>query len=71
MPATRKVTKVTMELPDDLLRDAQEATGEGLTETVRRGLKLVAAGKAYRNLRRLRGKLKFSIDVDDLRRDRR
>ena len=68
MPATRKVT---MELPDGLLKEAQEANGEGLTETVRRGLRLVAAGKAYRHLRQLRGKVKFSIDLDDLRRDRR
>lgn len=60
-----------MELPDDLLREAQQATGEGLTETVRRGLRLVAAGKAYRELRRLRGKVRFSIDLDALREDRR
>ncbi len=67
MPPTRKVT---MEIPEDLLRAAQEATGQGLTETVRRGLRLVAAGKAYRDLRRLRGRVKFSINVDELRRDR-
>jgi hypothetical protein len=60
-----------MELPDDLLRDAQEATGEGLTETVRWGLRLVAAGKAYRDLRRLRGKIAFSVDLSALREDRR
>jgi hypothetical protein len=63
--------KVTMELPDDLLRSAQEATGEGITETVRRGLRLVAAGKAYRELRKLRGKVRFSVDIAALRRDRR
>jgi hypothetical protein len=66
-----RTRKVTMELPDDLLRDAQEATGEGLTETVRRGLRLVAAGKAYRDLRRLRGKIAFSVDLLALREDRR
>lgn len=60
-----------MELPEELLRDAQEVTGEGVTETVRRGLRLVAAGKAYRGIRRLRGKVKFSIDLSELRADRR
>ena len=59
-----------MELPDTLLRDAQKASGEGLTETVRRGLRLVAAGKAYRDLRRLRGKVRFSVDLSALRDDR-
>ena len=67
MPRTRKVT---LELPEDLLKHAQEATGEGLTATVRHGLRLVAAGKAYRRLRSLRGKLKLSIDVGALREDR-
>lgn len=58
-----------MELPEDLLREAQEASGEGLTETVRRGLRLVASGKAYRDLRKLRGKVSFSIDLQALRED--
>lgn len=60
-----------MELPEELLRDAQEVTGEGVTETVRRGLRLVAAGKTYRGIRRLRGKVRFSIDLSELRADRR
>ena len=54
--------KVTVELPADLLRKAQKSTGEGITSTIRRGLELVAAGQAYRDLRRLRGKVSFTID---------
>jgi hypothetical protein len=60
-----------MELPEDLLRDALEATGEGMTATVRRGLRLVAAGRAYKRLRRLRGKVRLSLDLAELREDRR
>jgi hypothetical protein len=60
-----------MELPEALLRDAQQVTGEGVTETVRRGLRLVAAGKAYQGIRRLRGKVRFSMDLEELRADRR
>ncbi len=63
--------KVTVELPDDLLRRAQKSTGDGITSTIRRGLELVAAGEAYRGLRRLKGKVSLSIDLDTLRNDQK
>ncbi len=62
--------KITIEVPEDLLRKAQESTGEGITQTIRRGLQLVAAGRAYEDLRRLRGLVKVSLDVRTLRDDR-
>lgn len=68
MNATRKVT---VEIPRELLRKAQKATGEGVTATIRRGLELVAASQAYEGLRRLRGRVKFSIDWKRLREDRK
>jgi hypothetical protein len=62
--------KVTVQVPETLLRRAQESTGQGITATIRTGLELVAAGRAYENLRKLRGKVSFSIDLADLRQDR-
>ncbi|MHB8420479.1 MAG: hypothetical protein ACYDCL_20590 [Myxococcales bacterium] len=62
--------KVTVVLSDDLLERAQKATGQGITPTIRRGLELVAAGNAFARLRRLRGKVHFSLDLDALREDR-
>ena len=62
--------KVTVELPADLLRRAQKSSGEGVTATIRRGLELIAAGRAYRDLRRLKGRVSLSIDIDSLREDR-
>jgi hypothetical protein len=62
--------KITLELPEDLLRKAQQCTGEGVTATVRRGLELLAASTAYNRLQQLRGKVKFSIKLKDLRNDR-
>ncbi len=64
------VRKVTVELPADLLRRAQKSSGEGVTSTIRRGLELVAAARAYRDLRKLKGRVAFSIDLSDLRQDR-
>ena len=71
MSRMRAARKITVEVPRDLLRKAQESTGEGVTATIRRGLELVAARKAYEKLRRLRGRVAFSIDLDELRDDRR
>ena len=62
--------KVTVDLPEDLLRRAQKATGEGITATIRSGLRLVAARDAYEELRRLRGRVRFSVDWRELREDR-
>ncbi len=67
MNATRKIT---VQLPQDLLRKAQESTGKGLTATLRKGLELVAAGRAYEGLRGLRGKVKLPINLRKLREDR-
>ena len=63
--------KVTIHLPKDLLKKAQKATSSGITETIRRGLELVAAAETYENLRSLKGKVKFGIDIHKLREDRK
>jgi hypothetical protein len=63
--------KITVHVPEDLLERAQKATGDGITETVRAGLRLVAAGETFRQLAKLRGTVKFSIDPAKLREDRR
>ena len=62
--------KITLELPEDLLRKAQACTGEGVTATIRRGLELLATSTAYTELQKVRGKVKFSIKLKDLRNDR-
>ena len=67
----RAKRKVTIEVPAELLRQARRSTGEGITATVRRGLELVAARTAYEELRRLRGSVRLSIDLEALRHDRR
>lgn len=63
--------KITVHVPEDLLKKAQKSTNQGITETIRRGLQLVAASESYEALRRLRGKVKFSLDLTKIRDDRR
>jgi len=64
-----KLRKLTVEVPEDVLERAVSATGQGITPTIRRGLELVAASRAYARLRSLRGKVKFSIHLPQLRED--
>ena len=62
--------KVTAHLPAELLRRAQEMTGEGITETLRRGLEELTTTEAFRRLRALRGQVQLSVDLEELRRDK-
>ncbi len=66
----RRTRKVTVEVPEQLLKRAQKQSGEGVTETVRQGLELLAAAEAYDQLLKLRGSVKFSIDLETMRNDR-
>jgi len=58
--------KITVEIPTELLKKAQRASGAGITQTVRTGLQLVAASETYARLRQLRGKVRFSRTWQEL-----
>jgi hypothetical protein len=63
-----EMQKVTVMLPRELVERAKRASGLGLTPAIRKGLETVAATEAYQALRRLRGKERFSISLEELRR---
>lgn len=63
--------KITVEVPEDLLERVQEFTGVGVTETIRAALKRMDAMRAQQELKKLRGTFKFSINLDELREDRK
>ena len=62
--------KITVEVPRELLEKAQRASGSGITQTVRAGLRLLAASQAYARLRQLRGKVRFTRTLAELKADR-
>jgi len=62
--------KITVHVPHELLLKAQRASGAGITKTVRTGLQLVAASRTYARLRRLRGKVRFTRTLNELKADR-
>jgi len=60
MNATRRVTA---NLPVDLLERARRVTGQGITETLVRGLDLVRRSAAAGKAARLRGRLRLEVDI--------
>ena len=62
-----EMRKITVEVPEDLLESAQDFTGEGVTETVRLGLRKLASVRAQQKARELRGKIKFGVNLMALR----
>jgi len=62
--------KITVEVPQALLEKAQQASGAGITQTIRTGLQLLAASRAYDRLLQLRGKVRFSRTSEELKEDR-
>jgi len=62
--------KITAHIPVNLLHEAQAVTGKGITETVKIALNQLAHAGSYEALRKMRGKIKFSIDLEDLRKDK-
>ena len=69
MLAKTKYKKITLNLPENLLREATRATGDGITETVRKGLELLRAQEFFETALKKRGKLKFNIRLTELRQD--
>ena len=67
MTAVRKITAI---LPEDLLRQAQRNSGEGLTQTLRAALESYNHRQWSRRMLALEGKVRLNLDLDELREDR-
>jgi len=62
-----ELRKITVQVPEELLEKAQAQTGQGVTETVKAGLKRLASIRAQQQLKELRGKIRFGVDLMALR----
>jgi len=65
-----EMRKITVEVPDDLLERVQQFTGEGVSGTVRTALARLDSIRAQQELLKLRGKVKFSMTWEEMKRDR-
>lgn len=58
------IKRVTANLPEDVLREAMEVTGEGITETLVAGLRQIRRSGAYSTAMALKGKIRLNIDLE-------
>jgi len=66
-PSKPAFRKITLLVPTDLLEEALKAGGDNLSQTAKKGLQLIAARQAYTEIRKMRGKVKFSLPLDEMR----
>ena len=59
--------RITANLPAELLDEAMETTGKGITDTLTEGLELVRRTRAYRKAMELKGRLELEIDLEGSR----
>jgi Arc/MetJ family transcription regulator len=63
--------RTNIDIDDKLIRDAMKATGLTTKKAVvEAGLRLLIKVKAQTNIRRLRGKVKWEGNLDEMRRGR-
>jgi hypothetical protein len=62
------VRKITVNVPSDVLDKATRATGKGVTATVIEGLEELRKREMRSTLRRLQGRVAFSLDLEKTRR---
>jgi hypothetical protein len=62
--AGRAIKRVTVNLPAQLLAEAEEVSGVGITETLVLGLQLLTRRRALERALELKGKLDLRIDLD-------
>ena len=55
--------RITANLPEELLEEAMETTGKGITGTLTEGLELLRRTRAHRKAMRLKGQIELDVDL--------
>ncbi len=66
-----QLRKITVEVSERDLDQAQKYSGEGITETVRAALREFTSRRAQKELLNYRGRVLFEMSLEDLKYDRR
>jgi len=61
------IKRITANLPEDLLRDAMEITGKGITDTLVDGLRRIRQSRAFEKAQALRGRISLKISLEESR----
>ena len=69
MPSSARATKkITVNIPEEALEHAMRITQKGITETLVEGLREIQRREQRSALRKLKGKIRFSLDLEGTRR---
>ncbi len=63
----KQTKKITLNLPLDLINDAQKITKSGVTETIRTALEDLKKKASRNKLLKLKGKISIDIDLNKTR----
>lgn len=63
----KQTKKITLNLPLDLINDAQKITKSGVTETIRTALEDLKKKESRNKLLKLKGKISIDIDLNKTR----
>lgn len=62
-----ELRKMTVNVPADIPADAKQITGKGITDTIIDGLRELQRSNKRSALRRLRGKIRVELDLEETR----
>jgi len=63
-----RARRITVTIPEKLLREATKATQKGITDTLVEGLtRVVRNARAYQRAMAMQGKVRLQVDLDELR----
>lgn len=65
------VRRITANLPGNLLEEAMQVTGKGITETLIEALDRLRRARAYEKAVALRGRINLDVDLEASRERRR
>jgi len=63
-----QIRKITVNVPESLIKMATQATGKGLTDTIVEGLRELEKREKRTALRRFRGKITLDLNLEKSRR---
>lgn len=68
MGMAQPLRKITVKLPVEAIENAMRVTGQGLTPTLLEGLREIERRAKRSALRKLRGKVRFELSLEETRR---
>ncbi|HBF12665.1 MAG TPA: hypothetical protein DDW49_04630 [Deltaproteobacteria bacterium] len=64
---TDQIKRVTLNLPKKLLKEALSISKKNMTETIVMGLEFLRRHRAFEKAKKMKGKIRLNLDIDNAR----